>query len=122
MGASLKVVVDPKFVQWRQSFGQLPVRATAQTRMWQIAGDVMFDKSQQKVHVLSGDLKSSGRPAETKVEGLTVVAEIAYEAEHALFEFSRGGDHDALTRAFEETLKVFEKTLLAMMENAMRRI
>jgi hypothetical protein len=87
---------------------------------WRQATEVFFDRSQQAVHVISGDLKGSGE-MNTSRTLRTLVGEVVYgdtpECDYAAYEFARGGSHDALQIAYVATERVFEQTLAEIMED-----
>lgn len=79
-------------------------------RRWQAATDVMFDRSQAYVHVISGELKASGY-AEADVDGSDLHGMVIYEADHAMPEHDRGGEHAYLQLAANDTMELFEQAL-----------
>lgn len=88
---------------------------------WQGAADVMFATSQEYVHILSGDLKSSGIPADVQIDGRDLVAEIVYTADYAIYEHARGGEHAWLQRAYVATERIFERVLPSAWEKVVAR-
>lgn len=88
--------------------------------LWRQATDVMFDRSQSYVHVITGELKASGRVNMGR-RTHELIGEVAYggtpECDYAVYEFARGGSHDALLRAFQTTGQVFERTLGQILED-----
>lgn len=87
-------------------------------RRWKQATEAMFDASQEVVHVITGNLKASGRIEVTPELG-AVVGEVAYGGEvgidrfvdYAEYEAARGGEHDYLLRAFLETEDQFMEAM-----------
>lgn len=78
--------------------------------LWAAANDTFFGYTQEFVHVLSGDLKATGRQ-EIHLEGSRVVATVEYgsdEVDYAQFEIDRGGEHDFMGRAWLSSQPVFE--------------
>ncbi len=76
----------------RDNFGRyIEVRVTpAAIKGTKAANGILFDATQQRVHVDSGDLKSSGTQ-EIEVTERTVVGRVIYTAAHARFnEFGTG--------------------------------
>lgn len=117
MATGVEVTISPEWDEWTRGFDRLPVEILAAVeRPWQAAADLMFDKSQQFAHVLSGEMKASGEPAEVTIKPLEVVATIEYTSDHAIYEERRGGSHAYLTRAFAETSRMFEEALPAAWE------
>lgn len=79
--------------------------------LWRQATEVMFSETQRVVHVWpvdGGTLKASGS-FEVLDDGDVMVGLVEYSAPYAVFEFARGGDHDALHRSFERTRDVFQR-------------
>lgn len=79
--------------------------------LWTQATEVMFSESQRVVHVWpvdGGTLKASGF-YELVDDGDQMTGLIEYSAEYAIYEFGRGGEHDALNRSFERTRDVFQR-------------
>lgn len=92
--------------------GDLGVAMSGRGRLvWKQATDVMFDRSQQYAHVLTGENKASGE-AEVDSEGpTTLVGRITYDSDHAIYEENRGGEHAFLGRAWEATEATFARAL-----------
>jgi hypothetical protein len=86
--------------------------------MWRAATDVFFAKTQDLVHIDSGDLKKSGR-TDTREQGNRIVGEVEYggtpEVNYAVYEFRRGGAHDALLRGYLASQRHFQATLAEML-------
>ena len=87
--------------------------------VWSAAVDVWFSKTQQYVHVISGDLKSSGEQDVT-LHGRVIEGALTYsggpDRSYAVYEIRRGGAHDFLTRGFVATQKIFQRALVDAME------
>ena len=81
---------------------------------WQQAIDVMFDRTQQLVHIDTGELISSGSTRSFR-RGDNLVGEVEYSAPYAVYEFGRGDSHDALNRAFELMGDVFPDAMIRVM-------
>ena len=81
---------------------------------WQQAIDVMFDRTQQLVHIDTGELISSGSSRSFR-ERDSLVGEVEYGAPYAIYEFGRGDSHDALNRAFELMGDVFPDAMIRVM-------
>lgn len=71
-----------------------------------------FEIADNQVHVITGFLKSTGS-YEVRDEGDSIIGEILYGADYAIYEFGRGGEHDALTPAI---IEVEDEWLGSMME------
>lgn len=102
--------------------GEKHVTAAAMV-YWAAAGDVLFDRSQEYVHILSGNLKASGRQRTFKTpQGVTF--EVVYgggEVDYAIYEIARGGDHDFLGRAVEVSTRIFDQAMVKIFDDAMER-
>lgn len=86
--------------------------------LWRQATELMFSESQRVVHVWpvdGGTLKQSGY-TEHLDDGDRVIGLVGYSAPYAVFEFGRGGDHDALHRSFERTQDVFQRAVETAIE------
>lgn len=112
-------IVKDGLDRWIRGLDQLGEPDEAAEEVWRQVTDVMFDRSQARVHILTGDLKASGR-SETRREGDRIVGEIEYDADHAIYEFRRGGKHDALGLAFKETYEMFRAALGQALEAQVR--
>lgn len=77
---------------------------------WREATEVFYDRTQAATHVLSGDLKASGR-YDVRTEGRQIVGTVTYGGtelvDYAQWEFMRGGNHDALTVGFAQARDEF---------------
>lgn len=113
MASPVTVKVSANYKRWIAGFAHLDQEAAeaAQTA-WEAATDVFFDRSQQYVHVLSGDLKRSGQ-AEVQVTKGSLVGRLSYgndgDVDYAIYEEERGGTHAYLTRAWEATEAQFSR-------------
>ena len=111
-GTGVEIEISPEWVRWIRGFDRLPVEIMREVaEPWKQAADVMFDRSQQYAHVLTGENKASGVPPEITFEALQVVATIEYTSDHAIYEERRGGSHAFLTRAFVATERLFESAM-----------
>jgi hypothetical protein len=119
MATRLELVVPTDLDIWQAGFTLLPEELVlAAAAQWEIATDLFFDNTQQVVHVITGDLKASGRSS-VSVDGQTVVGEIVYGdvdglhgfVDYAQFEEDRGGDHAYLARGWEASQSKFEAAM-----------
>lgn len=111
MPGPVEIRVSANWKAWERGLGSLGQAMGDRGRtIWQQATDVMFDRSQQYAHVLSGDNKESGS-AETVVDGNDLVGRITYDSDHAIYEEARGGEHAYLGRAWEATQSTFERAM-----------
>lgn len=134
---------DPK--RWAENLRYLPrqFREAGMARTWEAVGDTMFTRSQEKVHVDTSNLKSTGQVRlVTPNEGVFVI-EIEYggpgrgnparNVVYAEYEHKRGsapskpvpaksytkvnaGRHDWLQWAYEETYQDFRKAFGLMLD------
>lgn len=85
-----------------------------QTELWEQATERFYDRTQQYVHVDTVNLKRSGRHSTTRIVH-RVIGEVVYGGTHgvdyALYEFARGGNHDALGRGFNAVRATYAKTI-----------
>lgn len=111
MSGAIKVKVSAEWKAWERGFGSVgPALRSEGRRRWQAVTDVMFDRSQQYAHVLSGDNKASGS-ASTTATSDELVGTIEYDSDHAIFEENRGGEHAFIGRAWEATEADFRRTM-----------
>lgn len=106
-----RVKVSANFGRWIRGFDRLPEEVAEHgERAWRQAGEVFFDRTQEYVHVDKGELLESGH-LDMRRGKRDVMATVAYDAYYAVYEFARGGSHDALTRGYEATARQFEQAL-----------
>lgn len=132
MGNSVRFVSDGNFQRWLSSFSDLSRAAVtpAAEKEWRLANEVFFQFTQSYVHVISSDLKGSGR-METSISGAQIDAEITYGGtmgsrgrlvDYAQHELARGGSHDYIRRGYLKSEKILQdgigKSLMAMMNDA----
>lgn len=111
MSGSIKVTVSPSWNRWVNGFNTIEREAQNAARTeFQQAGEVFFARSQQFVHVLSGDLLASGS-IEIVATGGEVVARLTYDTDYAIYENARGGSHAFIDRAWEATEQTFADAL-----------
>lgn len=111
--SSIRIVADAQFQKWIAGLSSFAPTAVEE-ELFADAGDVMFEYSQEFVHVISGDLKSSGRVS-SSLSGSDTEVTIEYGGngivDYALAEENRGGSHAYLTRAYEAAAGIFERQL-----------
>lgn len=117
------IEVSPEWERWVEGFGRDAFGRAMEgnaKKTFQAAAEVLFDRSQTYVHVLSGALKRSGKvsmaPSGPNSPGgpNSVTALVSYGNEYvdyALYEHARGGSHAYLQRAWEATHGVFGSAL-----------
>jgi len=74
-----------------------------------------FRIADQRVHVITGYLKSTGRYETNVVDDGEIEGRLIYEADYAIYEFGRGGEHDAMTPA---VMEISDQFLVAMIDAA----
>jgi hypothetical protein len=81
---------------------------------WEQATERFYGRSQELVHVDTVALKRSGRHSTTRIVH-RVIGEVRYGGTHgvdyAIFEFARGGSHDALGLAFTRVSATYARAL-----------
>lgn len=87
---------------------------------WEAATERYFDATQEVVHVITGQLRDSGKVSVT-TEGTRFVGEVEYSAPYAAEEFGRGGPHDALQRGWEMVRDEFPKAASNAIGKAVER-
>lgn len=112
--------VGGAYAGWLRGLDRLPEEAAREAETeWQVSTELLFDRSQQYAHILSGDMKATGR-YDVQADGLTVVGEVVYGGavagtdtvvDYAWYEHQRGGDHAYLLRAFEAVQPLMRATL-----------
>lgn len=130
---NLRVTVDSQYHKWEAGFarlgsGEIPHSAV---RAWEDACEVYYGATQQYVHVISGDLKKSGR-MHVHREASRVVGEISYAGKrrskkHGLvdytwYEVRRGGSHDFFRRAFVKSAPIMEEMAALMVGRALKEL
>lgn len=117
---TIRMTVSANYGRWKQGFGNIgPEMKTVGVLVWRQATEVMFSRSQEFAHVLSGENKSSGS-FDAGVEGDELVGTIEYDSDHAIYEERRGGSHAFLGRAWEATEKTFADALPEAWEAVVR--
>ena len=94
------------------------------------AAEMMFSMTQTYVHVLSGDLISTGEVIFEQGDGL-FQATISYGGkpgaatgrmvDYAEYEIARGGSHDFLGRAMDDVEAVFGSSISTVIDEVIRR-
>lgn len=116
---TVQIVVPDQYERWIAGFQTMPVvMARAIESQWAIATDLLLDRSQDAIHVISGDLKTSGR-ADSRLEGTTVVGEVTYGGvmgtegmvDYAMEEEDRGGEHAYLALGWSQAESAFSKAM-----------
>ncbi len=108
---SFRVEVSHELSDWMTALDGAGRPQPEAVAAWTAGVEVFFGATQDVVHVVSGDLKRSGH-ASVAVVGPEMVGTVEYDAEYAMDEILRGGDHDFMQRGFEQVQGVFESALL----------
>lgn len=127
VGSSWSPAIDRSIAQLTALPAKFRVQADV---LWRQAGEMFFAETQRVVHVYpinGGSLKASGAVNFLSAGDEVLVAEVSYGGptsgprgyvDYAVYEFGRGGDHDALARGFESSQAFFlgaaEKMLRAI--------
>lgn len=111
------VSVPREFMAWQEGFAHLPQNMGLEgATVWELASEVFFDRTQEFVHVVTGRLKRSGRRLPVEVSGGQLTSGVEYTAPYAEIEFGRGGDHDAIQRAWVASQELFDAAFPLMWE------
>lgn len=104
---------------WIDGLDRMDRPSAAAREEWLIATEVFYGHTQAAVHVLSGALKQSGTYGAQR-RGNTIDGRVQYggtpTCDYAVYEFARGGSHDALTRGFVASEREFAATLARILE------
>jgi hypothetical protein len=91
--------------------------------LWDQATERFYDRTQEHTHIITGRLIASGRYA-TQRRGDTIEGRVTYggtpEVDYAVYEFGRGGSHDALLLGFLETQGRYARALRQIVEDEVR--
>jgi hypothetical protein len=87
---------------------------------WEQVTEKFFDATQEVVHVITGQLRNSGKVSVTEQSG-RFQGEVEYTASYAAEEFGRGGPHDALQRGYELVQGEFEPAVQRALQKAVER-
>lgn len=104
---------------WVTGFARPMEASPAVSTAFDQAAEVMLSEAVSRVHILSSDLHDSSEGPNTEVFPGRVESTIKFTMPYAKYEFGRGGEHDAITIAFAETRRMFEKAIVAGMEAEM---
>lgn len=102
--------------EWIDELANFEIRDPAALDAWEHGVERFYDNTQARVHVLDGPLKASGRyetsrPNRDELDG-TITYGGTPDCDYALFEFARGGNHDALQRGYEDTHERLRQAVL----------
>lgn len=108
---AFRIQVSHELQDWMDSLAAAGQPNPEAALAWHAGVEVFFGATQDVVHVVTGNLKRSGH-ASVVIAGPEIVGTVAYDAEYAMDEILRGGDHDFMQRGFEQVQGVFESALL----------
>lgn len=96
---------------WIDGFEELSHGPSREMRdEWADASRNLFVVSQSLVHVVTGELKSSGS-IDVDQHGSVFEMVLSYDADHAIYEHARGGSHAWMDRAWEVCQDDFAEAL-----------
>jgi hypothetical protein len=112
----IRLETPGELAEWISGFNTLGRALREPTLIgWGAATEVFFSRTQEYVHILSGDLLASGTYRVFALGGAeTIVGEVKYgggTVKYALIEEHRGGSHAYLSRGWEATQREFEFVL-----------
>lgn len=109
--AGLRIDIPEEFERWVAGLQAVELDMSAAMK-WEQAAEYMFSETQRLVHILSGDLKASGKVLRGTVGGMVVTTGIDYGMEYAIYEIARGGNHDFIGPALTRAERVFKETVI----------
>lgn len=120
MSGAIEVTISPNWDRWIAGLsnveGEIGKHASDTFKQ---AGEVFFATTQRNVHVLSGDLLSSGR-VETERTSDGITTSVRYGGvpgasgrlvDYAIYEENRGGSHAFMSRSWEQTERLFAQAM-----------
>ena len=105
MGVSAQIVHDGQYDKWVSGLGDMDSLEPETVEIWQQATEYFFGRTQERVHILTGALKTSGQ-YEMETDGAQVDGVVSYGGgvvDYAAYELRRGGSHDFLNEPFRDT-------------------
>ena len=120
------VTVSKELADWVKGLSNFDLGDPAMEQ-WQAANDVFFERTQRFAHIISGDMKRSGR-METSIEGKQIIGETTYggvtgtkgPVDYTVYELARGGSHDFIARALASTTSTLQDGLYEAIVEQMR--
>lgn len=102
--------------EWIRELADFQVSDPTALDEWRHGVERFYDNTQRHVHVLDGPLKASGRYETSRRGRDELEGTITYggtpECDYATFEFARGGNHDALTRGYEDSYERLRQAVI----------
>jgi hypothetical protein len=102
--------------EWIDELANFEVRDPAALDAWRHGVERFYDATQRHVHVLDGPLKASGRYDTQRLGRDQLEGAITYggtpDVDYAVYEFARGGNHDALQRGYEDSYEALRRAVL----------
>lgn len=131
MARTFEIEVPREFLHWATGLGAAMYPTAEEALMMDQAMDFMFTETQARVHVVTGDLKFTGRIVPARVDGDLIEGGIQYGGMvgpvrgkvvgYAEKEFGRGGSHDAITPAMSAAEMVFTEAFVDMVTSMLDR-
>lgn len=126
----IDVKVSAEWDRWTAGLNRMgPDMADAADRTFRSAGEMFFSATQTNVHVITGDLMSTGR-VNTEGTGREVETTVKYGGipgastgqivDYAEDEEDRGGSHAYMARGWEQTERVFAQAMPEAWEAVVR--
>lgn len=104
--------VSKELDNWIDGFERMDVTVRrAALAEWGDASRAMFDTSQALVHVITGNLKKSGRVDTLMLGRYEVAGVVSYLADYAIYEHARGDSHAWITRAWNASQTKYRNAL-----------
>ncbi len=115
---SLRIKLGGAWPNWRRAATTFQMEGGLEE--WEAVTERYFDATQEVVHVITGQLRDSGKVSVTE-DGKRFVGEVEYSAPYAAEEFGRGGSHDALQRGWEMVRGEFPNAASKALKSAVER-
>ena len=110
----MEVTLSPVFDEWIDGWERFGEEYSDEVQdALHDALQQMYGFSQQFVHVITGELKASGHVVMRRPMGTEVEGSVIYDADYAIFEHQRGGEHAYLDRAYVAAGPAFDGILMA---------
>lgn len=102
--------------EWIEQLANFEIRDRAAVDEWRHGVERFYDNTQRRTHVLDGFLKASGRYEVNRAGRDQLEGVITYggtpTVDYAVYEFARGGNHDALTRGYEDSYERLRQAVI----------
>src|SRR5690606_11811589 len=117
-----KVQISPNWHRWVAGFSMMSSEIREQRDVFEAAVERFYDNAQDRVHVMSGDLKDSGE-VWTEIEGGEFRGHVGFgggDVDYAIHEHRRGGNHALLKNGWLATEREFGDVLPEMWKRVLR--